>query len=97
MPQWLAGMDHRLSLLHLERLFLGRHKFCHYRVWYRDQLANYVREMLLDSRTLNRSFTNRRRVEAIVTEHLRGTANWTTEIHRLLTLELQHRLFIDGN
>jgi asparagine synthase (glutamine-hydrolysing) len=97
MPQWLARMDHRLSLLHLERLFLGRHKFCHYRVWYRDQLANYVREMLLDSRTLNRSFTNRRRVEAIVTEHLRGTANWTTEIHRLLTLELQHRLFIDGN
>ena len=36
MPQWLAGIDHMLKKLHLERLFLGRHKFCHYRVWYRD-------------------------------------------------------------
>jgi asparagine synthase (glutamine-hydrolysing) len=95
MPQWLARIDHRLSLLHLERLFLGRHKFCHYRVWYRDQLANYVREMLLDSRTLSRSFINRRRVEAVVSEHLRGTANFTSDIHRLLTMELQHRLLID--
>ena len=97
MPQWLARVDHGLSFLHLEHLFLGRHKFCHYRIWYRDQLANYVREMLLDPRTLNRPFTNRRKIESIVDEHLRGTANWTTEIHRLLTLELQQRLFIDGD
>src|SRR5262249_25939233 len=41
MPQWLARVDHALSPLHLERLFLGRHKFCHYRVWYRDTLAGY--------------------------------------------------------
>jgi asparagine synthase (glutamine-hydrolysing) len=97
MPQWLARIDHRLSLLHLERIFLGRHKFCHYRTWYRDQLANYVREMLLDSRTLNRPFINKRRVEAMVSEHLRGAANYTSDIHRLLTMELQHRLFIDKN
>lgn len=97
MPQWIARMDHGLSFLHLERLFLGRHKFCHYRVWYRDQLANYVREMLLDSRSLSRPHINRRAVESIVSSHLRGTANWTTEIHKLLTLELQQRVFIDRN
>ena len=96
MPQWLARADHRLSAFHLERLFLGRHKFCHYRVWYRDQLAKYIREMLLDSRTLSRPYINRQRVETIVSDHLRGGANWTTEIHRLLTLELQQRLFVDG-
>ena len=97
MPQWVARVDHGFSYLHLERLFLGRHKFCHYRVWYRDQLANYVREVLLDPRTLNRPYTNRHKIETIVSEHLRGTANWTTEIHRLLTLELQQRLFFDGD
>jgi asparagine synthase (glutamine-hydrolysing) len=97
MPQWVARVDHGFSYLHLERLFLGRHKFCHYRVWYRDQLANYVREVLLDPRTLNRPYTNRHKIETIVSEHLRGTANWTTEIHRLLTLELQQRLFVDGD
>src|SRR5262249_31996834 len=35
MPQWLARIDHIVAPLHLERLFLGRHKFYHFRVWYR--------------------------------------------------------------
>jgi len=96
MPQWLARVDHGVSFLHLERLFLGRHKFCHYRVWYRDQLANYVREMLLDSRTLSRPYIQRKQVENIVRQHLEGSANYTSDIHRLLTLELQQRLFIDA-
>lgn len=96
MPQWLARVNHALAPFHLERLFLGRHKFCHYRIWYRENLASYVREMLLDSRTLARPYLQRRTVEAIVRKHLNGEGNYTTEIHRLLTLELQHRLFIDG-
>ena len=64
MPQWLAGLDHFFSPLKLERLFLGRHKVYHYRVWYRDGLANYVQEMLLDSRTLSRPYLERKGVEA---------------------------------
>ena len=52
MPQWVARIDHVFSSFHLERLFLGRHKVFHFRVWYRDALAEYVREMLLDSRSL---------------------------------------------
>jgi len=96
MPQWLARVDHALAPLRLERLYLGRHKFCHYRTWYRDALSGYVREMLLDARTLSRPYLNRSVVEQVVRGHLSGTANYTTEIHRLLTLELQHRLFIDS-
>jgi len=44
MPQSVAKIDHGLSALHLEKLFLGRHKFYHFRVWYRDALSKYVRE-----------------------------------------------------
>lgn len=95
MPQSLAKLDHAVSWLHLERLFLGRHKFCHFRVWYRDQLSSYVREILLDDRALGRPYLQRKVVEALVNDHLKGTRNYTTEIHRLLTLELQQRLFID--
>ncbi len=95
MPQTVARVDHALSALRLERLFLGRHKFYHFRVWYRDQLSSYVREMLLDRRTLSRPFLNRQRVETIVEGHLRGDRNYTTEIHKVLTLELIHRLFAD--
>jgi asparagine synthase (glutamine-hydrolysing) len=96
MPQWLARLDHAFSPLKLERLFLGRHKVYHYRIWYRDGLANYVKEMLLDSRTLSRPYLERKGVEAIVSGHLNGDRNYTTEIHRLLSLELIHRLFLDA-
>ena len=96
MPQWLARIDHVFAPLHLERLFLGRHKFCHYRTWYRDDLAHYVRSMLLDERSLSRPYLKRNTVENLVSHHLKGDRNHTTEITRLLTLELQHRLFIDS-
>ena len=42
MPSWLARADRALKPLHLERLVLGRHKFYHFRVWYRDQLRHAV-------------------------------------------------------
>lgn len=96
MPQWLAKIDHAFAPLHLERLFLGRHKFNHYRIWYRDVLASYVREMLLDRRALSRQYLKRRNVESLVQRHLKGDRNYTNEIHTLLTLELLHRLFLDG-
>lgn len=95
MPQWLARIDHLLLPFHLERLFLGRHKFYHFRIWYRDALSEYVREMLLDPRTLSRSYFERKGLEAMVRGHLKGNRNYTTEIHTVLTLELLHRLFLD--
>jgi asparagine synthase (glutamine-hydrolysing) len=96
MPQFVARVDHVLSPLHIERLFLGRHKFQHFRVWYRDDLSGYVQEMLLDSRALGRPYVTRKGVEMIVHAHVKGNRNFTTEIHRLLSLELMHRLFVDA-
>ncbi len=96
MPQWVARTDHMLSMLHLERLFLGRHKFNHFRVWYRDTLSSYIREILLDPRTLSRPYLNGGMVATMVNRHVRGTGNYTTQIHQMLTLELLHRLFIDS-
>jgi asparagine synthase (glutamine-hydrolysing) len=95
MPQWVARIDHLLSPLRLERLFLGRHKFAHYRVWYRDVLSKYVRDMLLDPRTLSRPYLEGKGLETVVRGHLKGDRNYTTEIHKVLTLELLHRLFLD--
>ena len=97
MPQWVARIDHLFSRVHIERLFLGRHKFNHFRIWYRDALSEYVRQMLLDSRTLSRPYLDRKGVELIVQGHLKGNRNYTDEIHQLLTLELLHRLFLDAN
>ncbi|MGA8185687.1 MAG: asparagine synthase-related protein [Terriglobia bacterium] len=97
MPQWLARVDHFFSPLRFERLFLGRHKFAHYRLWYRDFLSSYVREVLLDSRSLSRPYVERKQLEAVVQGHLKGDRNYTLELHTLLSLELLHRQFIDAH
>jgi len=96
MPQWLAGIDHRLSWLHLERHILGRHKYYHFRVWYRDALAKYVQDILLDRQSLSRPHVERKTLETIVNDHVRGRRNHTLEIHKLLTLELIHRIFLEN-
>ena len=95
MPTWIAQVDHLFAPLHLERIWLGRHKVFHFRVWYRDQLANYVREILFDQRSLERPYVNAESVRNTVNAHLKGNRNYTAEIHRLLTLELTHRLLIE--
>ena len=96
MPQWVAKVDHAFAPFHLERMWMGRHKLFHFRWWYRTILANYVKEMLLDPRSLARPYVNRSAVEKVVRGHLKGDRNYTTEIHRLLSLELLHRLFVDA-
>jgi asparagine synthase (glutamine-hydrolysing) len=96
MPQWAAHVDHALSPLRFERLFLGRHKIFHFRIWYRDILAGYVREMLLDPRSVSRPYIDRKGLEAVVRRHLKGDWNYTTELHKVLTLEIIHRLFLDN-
>jgi asparagine synthase (glutamine-hydrolysing) len=95
MPQWVARVDHLLSWLRLETQFLGRHKYYHFRVWYRDQLSPFVKELLLDSRSLSRPYLNRKVVEQMVMNHTRGEANYTKQIHLLLTTELIQRELIE--
>ena len=97
MPQWLARVDHAFRGFRLERLFLGRHKISHFRIWYRDRLASYVKEVLLDPRSLSRPYVERKGVETVVQGHLKGDRNYTAEIHKLLSLEILHRLFVDNS
>jgi asparagine synthase (glutamine-hydrolysing) len=97
MPQWLARVDHALAPLHLDRLFLGRHKFHHFRTYYRDHFGKYVREILLDARTRGRSYLQGDRLEPIVKGHLAGYRNHTLELHAILTSELIHRQLIESN
>ncbi|NPU84675.1 MAG: hypothetical protein HPY65_09315 [Syntrophaceae bacterium] len=97
MPQWLAKIDHVFMSMHFEKLFLGRHKFAHFRIWYRDELADYVKSILLDDKSLARPYLNRKEVEKMVHGHTKGDANYTTEISKLLKLELIHRLFVEKN
>jgi len=95
MPQWLASADSTVKWMHLERLFLGRHKFYHFRLWYRDHFGALLRERLLDPRTLALPYLNRKAVESIVEGHISGRRNYTTELHKLLSLEVIQRRLVD--
>lgn len=95
MPDWMAKVDRVLTPFHLERVFLGRHKYCHFRYWYRHQLASYVKEVLLDSRSLSRPYLNKERVTQMVQAHVSGGGNYTSEIHLLLSSELLQRQLIE--
>lgn len=95
MPQKLARFDHTFSVLHLEKLFLGYQKFCHFRVWYRDPLAGVLQDILLDPRTRSRPFFDGRVLEQMVTDHHKGTRNHTTALHKILSLELLCRGLLD--
>jgi asparagine synthase (glutamine-hydrolysing) len=95
MPQWLNRVDEALRPLRLHRLFLGRHKFYHFRLWYRHQLADHIQAVLLDRRTLERSCFEAAALARMVRNHVSGRGNHTLEIHRALTHELTLRTLID--
>jgi asparagine synthase (glutamine-hydrolysing) len=86
MPGWAATADHAVSGLHLERLFLGRHKFYHFRVWYRDRLRETVQACL--GSKAPPSCYRKGAVERIVNGHLSGRSNRTLELHQLLSVQL---------
>lgn len=96
MPQRLVRLDRLLKPFRLERQFLGRHKFVHLRVWYRDELSGYIKGVLLDRRTLSRPYLDGSWLEKAVCDHVRGLANHTLAINQMLTIELIHRLFVDS-
>jgi asparagine synthase (glutamine-hydrolysing) len=95
MPRRLVQFDHAFSWMHFEKLFLGRHKFYHFRVWYRDALSKYIQEILLDQRTLSRPYLDAKVLRAMVNGHTNGTENHTATIHKILGVELLHRAFVD--
>jgi asparagine synthase (glutamine-hydrolysing) len=96
MPSWLSKLDRYFSALHFEKKILGRHKFHHFRIWYKNELSNVVKEILLDHRTLRRSYLNGAAIEKMIADHIKGTGNYTREIHKLLAVELLQRMLLDS-
>ncbi|HTG44870.1 MAG TPA: hypothetical protein VK633_10095 [Verrucomicrobiae bacterium] len=97
MPQWLTGVDRVLRPFGVERLFLGRHKFAHFRTWYRRELSPYLKDVLLDAPALTRPYLRGVNVEKMVSAHVKGHGNYTTELHKILSTELMVRQLFEQN
>ena len=96
MPRYAASIDKHLGPFSLERNFLGRNKYYHLHQWFRDELAPYVKSILLDERALSRDYIDRRAVMKAVHGHMAGVENNTHEIDLLITLELIQRLLFSA-
>lgn len=85
-----------ISPLHLNKLFLGVQYFRHYNMWFRRELAGYLEDVLLNQKTLSRPYWNAGFIKKMVKEHIGGRKRYFAEIRKVLTIELIHRVFIEG-
>jgi asparagine synthase (glutamine-hydrolysing) len=93
MPAKLVSVDRLIRWSHWERLFLGCHKFYHFRVWYRDRLAEAVRTLASNFNTSTDCYREEA-VHRIIDEHLSGRANRTLDLHKLLAVLLIDRVVL---
>jgi len=63
--------------------------------WFRGELKDFMRDILLSHRTLQRGYFRRDFIENMIKEHMENKWNWQYQIYNLLMLELWHREFID--
>ena len=65
-----------------------------YRMWLRSNLRDWVSEILLDRKTVNRGYFQKSAVEKLVRHNSNGT-DYSKELFSLVVLELWHRIFED--
>jgi len=63
--------------------------------WFRKELKEYIYEILLDSKTLNRGYFKREGIELLLNDHIGLRYDHSAKIWALLFLEIWFRVFID--
>jgi asparagine synthase (glutamine-hydrolysing) len=63
--------------------------------WFRNELKDYINDILLDPRTLNRGYFKREGVQSLLKDHLESRYDHSAKIWALLFLEMWFRVFID--
>lgn len=64
--------------------------------WFRDEMRDFARGVLLDARARSRGYFNMTFVAQILDEHVSARAAWHYQLWNLLMLELWHRMYIDA-
>ena len=63
--------------------------------WFRNELKEYVYEVLLDPKTLNRGYFRREGIERLLNDHISFRYDHSARIWALLFLEIWFRVFMD--
>lgn len=92
MPHGIGYFDAVVSRLHASLSLIGVHKYLHYRSWFRQTLALYVRERLHEARVSQKTWWNAVFLQHMAQRHASGQKNYLREINAVLTLEAIDRL-----
>ncbi len=63
--------------------------------WFRGELKNYLKEVILGERAKRRDYFDMDYVEKLFNEHISGKVNHSNRLWALLMFELWHQIFID--
>lgn len=90
---WLAGFGLDVAYRHL---FRGQHKFEHFRLWLKKELAPYISDVISDySAEIDECFS-RKKVQEMFDDHLAGKANYTGEIDKITNVVLTASLLLNN-
>ncbi|MFH1784735.1 MAG: asparagine synthase-related protein [bacterium] len=64
--------------------------------WLRQDLRDYTKDILLNEKSVNRGYFDKKYVEQLIGEHISGHRDHGYRLWALLILELWHRVYIDG-
>jgi asparagine synthase (glutamine-hydrolysing) len=95
MPHWVARWSKRFPWASPERVFLGRHKYQHFRKWTRGELSEFMKESLMAEETMPDILIGWR-VAEILNSHIKGQENHLDELEKILTIVVTSRLFFRG-
>jgi asparagine synthase (glutamine-hydrolysing) len=92
LPHWFSPLDPVFTRVASGLKIVGLHKYLHYRSWFRKELAEYVSEILSDSRIQQNPLWNSDFLGSMASEHIRGRKNYVLELDAVMTLEAVERL-----
>lgn len=64
--------------------------------WFRDELKDYVRDILLSATARKRGYFNTAGIERLLNDHINGKCDYGHQIWTLLVFELWHSIFMDN-
>src|SRR5882724_3424381 len=96
LPHWLSPLDPVFRRVGFGLQILGRHKYLHYRSWFRGELASYLRQAIGEPGNRPSPFWNSGFLKRMVEDHASGRKNYVREINAVLTLEASERLLFRG-
>jgi asparagine synthase (glutamine-hydrolysing) len=67
------------------------------KTWYRGKTRDYVRDLVLSERALDRGYFQPAELRAVWDEHISGTANHRFLLWSLMFFEWMNRIFLDGD